>query len=246
MSYASASVTASGSASVRASDSASVRAYDRASVRAYDRASVRAYDRASVTAYDRASVMAYDIASVTASGSASVTASDSASVRASGHVFIRALSATVKISAASTVVCAIHAPAHVDGGRAIQMRPPATAEEWCEHYGVPVLDGVATLYKGVAADFRSAHGGDYAPGTIPLADDWDGGKRECGGGLHFSPHPFMTREFCAPEKFVACPVALADMRAPADGDAYPSKIKARGCCAPVWECDEDGKSEEAA
>jgi hypothetical protein len=41
-------------------------------------------------------------------------------------------------------------------------------------------------------------------------------------------------------KFVACPVRLKDIRKPHSTDEYPEKVKARGCCGPVWECDIDG------
>ncbi|HRQ74277.1 MAG TPA: hypothetical protein PLU35_14740, partial [Phycisphaerales bacterium] len=122
--------------------------------------------------------------------------------------------------------------------------PITTASEWCDRYGVTVADGVATLYKCVDEGYRSNyHGGiSYAPGTIPEAADWDGGVLECGGGLHFSPHPAMTLEFWGKEvepRFVACPVRLDDIAVRADA-GMPQKIKARRCCAPVYEVDIDG------
>jgi hypothetical protein len=118
-----------------------------------------------------------------------------------------------------------------------------TARQWCDYYGVRVKDGVATLYKGLAEDFTASptHGSFlYKPGTKPVAPDWDGGNQECGRGLHFSPHPKMTLEFRSDaKKFVACPVALKDIAVHPDG-TYPQKCKARGCCAPIWECDING------
>ena len=117
-----------------------------------------------------------------------------------------------------------------------------TAEDWCTYHGVAVNDGVALVYKGLSDDFTSTNGFAYLPGTVPVAPDWDGGQDECGRGLHFSPSPAMTLQFheCA-TRFVACPVALADMRAPRSGDAHPEKIKARGCCGPVVEVDRFGE-----
>ena len=57
----------------------------------------------------------------------------------------------------------------------------------------------------------------------------------------------MAKEFDAEAtRFMACPVALEDMRAPNDGDAYPHKIKARRVCAPMWEVDRYGKRLEEA
>ena len=117
-----------------------------------------------------------------------------------------------------------------------------TPEKWCVFFDVEVCDGVAVIYKGTDNDFRSPHGVSYAPGTIPKADDWDGGKDECGGGLHFSPKPGWTRAYnCNAKHYVACPVRLSDMRPPKSSDNYPDKIKASGCCAPVWGCDVEGK-----
>lgn len=51
----------------------------------------------------------------------------------------------------------------------------------------------------------------------------------------------MARSFNdAATKYVGCPVALADIAVHPDG-CYPEKVKARGCCAPVFEVDEDGE-----
>ena len=120
----------------------------------------------------------------------------------------------------------------------------ATVEQWCAYYGVPIRDGVVTLYKAVGDDCHTqgAHRYAYVPGTTPVAPDWDGGVRECGGGLHFSPRPMLARKFAREAtRFVACPVAVADIAVHQNGQC-PEKVKARGCCAPVWECDEDGEA----
>jgi len=249
--YDSASVRAYGSASVRAYDSASVWAFDSASVRAYGSASVRAYGSASVEAYDSASVRAYDSASVRAYGSASVWAYGSASVEAYDSASVRAYgSASVWASGSARVRASKYVPVRVQkrwdrgvtvtGGVLIEIPVPATAEEWCDFYGVRVEDGVATLFKAVRDDYRSLYGGDYTPGSTPVAQDWDGGVRECGGGLHLSPYPWMAREFDSEAtRFVACPVALVDIAVHEDA-SMPQKVKARGCCGPVYECDRDG------
>jgi hypothetical protein len=117
---------------------------------------------------------------------------------------------------------------------------PRTAAEWCDYYGVPVQDGVATLFKAVDENFGSYHGVSYRPGSEPRAPDWDGGERECGGGLHFSPRP--TFALPVPDddmRFVACPVRVEDIVFRPDG-VYPDKVKAGGVCAPVYEVHEDG------
>lgn len=116
-----------------------------------------------------------------------------------------------------------------------------TARPWCDYYGVKVEKGVAILFKGLNAELVGRNGFSYAIGTMPIAPDWDGGKQECGGGLHFSPHPRMTLEFNeSATRFLACPVRLKEIAVHPDG-RFPQKVKAKGCCAPVWECDIDGK-----
>ncbi len=247
--YGSSSVTACGSSSVRAYDGSSVRAYDGSSVRACGSSSVtacgsssvRAYDGSSVTAYDGSSVRAYGSSSVTACGSSSVTACGNSSVRATGNAFIRLLSA-LKITASISVVVMAHTSDKViEGGQVVCAAIPKTAEEWCDLHGVEVVDGVATLYKALNEDFTSPHGMSYAPGSTPVAPDWDNGKAECGGGLHFSPSAAQARSFHdSAKRFTACYVRLSDMRGPKEGDQYPEKAKAKGCCAPCIEVDING------
>src|SRR5574341_50999 len=91
---------------------------------------------------------------------------------------------------AQNVAVLIEAGATVEGGKQtfVQRSTPA---EWCDYYGVAVVNGVATVFKAVGDDYRSPRGADYTPGTTPVAPDWDGGIAECGGGLHFSPTPAM-------------------------------------------------------
>ena len=166
--------------------------------------------------------------------SAHVEAWESAHVvaRESAHVEASSLVAVHRHSTRSVVV----------GGTVIEVRPPATIVEWCAFYGVQITDGQILLYKAVRDDYRSAHGVLYAPGKTAEATDWDGGRQECGGGLHFSPHPAMALEFdSSATRFVACQVALEDLRAPAEGDSYPAKVKGRRICGPIVEVDRHGK-----
>ena len=190
-----------------------------------------------------------DSATVTAYGSATVTAYDSATVRAYGASSVRPYAgATVVASKHSTIIVRAQDRAEVaiDGGHIVELPAITTAEEWCEFYGVVVVDGVATLFKAVRDDYRSGRGFLYAPGSTPEAPDWDGGKEECGGGLHFcgSPHEAKGFDYGA-TRFMACPVRLSDIAVHQDAD-YPHKVKARGCCAPVYECDADGRALRAA
>ena len=176
---------------------------------------------------------------VEARDSSHVEAWDSSHVVAGGssHVVARALVAIHQHSETATV----------RGGVIIKVSIPVTCEAWCAFYGVSIADGRAILYKAVREDYRSGHGLLYAPESQPEAPDWDDGQIECGGGLHFVPSPTLGLEFDnAATRFMACPVALADMRPPTRADRYPHKIKARRVCAPIWEVDRHGQRLPAA
>ena len=177
-------------------------------------------------------------------GSASVRATGSASVRAYGSASVRAHDSACVVARTHCTVIVRESDAasvQIDGGHVVTLPTIRTAEEWCDYYGADVRDGVATLYKAVRGDYRSAYGLAYLPGTIPVAPDWDGGRNECGGGLHFCASPAEAAGFDGDvTRYVACPVRVADIVVHADAD-YPQKIKAPGCCGPVWECDFDGE-----
>ena len=130
----------------------------------------------------------------------------------------------------------------VIGGVVIKVQAPTMPAEWADYYGAQITEGVAIVYKAVRGDLRSARGFQYALGATAEAADWDDGRVECGGGLHFSPTPLHALSFdSAATRFLACPVALADMRAPHALDQYPEKIKARRICGPIYEVDRYGK-----
>ncbi len=218
-----------GQAQAKLYDQAQAKLCGQAQATLYDQAQAKLYDQAQATLYDQAQATLYDQAQATLCG------------QAQGRVFDR-----------STVRCGPKVAVHrhsrlavVEGGTVIDALPPATVEEWLDSYGLEAHDGVVVLFKTVRKDWRSGHGFDYTPGTIPVASDWDGGKRECGGGLHFSPRPWMARQFDSEATlFVGCPVRLEDIRPPREDDAYPAKVKAQGCCGPLFQVDEDGNRME--
>ena len=112
-------------------------------------------------------------------------------------MFVRLFSA-LKLKASAHVAVMLHGKAKtLEGGRHLEAAVPDTAEKWCEHYGVEVKDGNAMLFKAVDDDWSTDRarrvGITYAPGQLPVAADWDGGKVECGAGLHASPHPAWRR-----------------------------------------------------
>jgi hypothetical protein len=233
-------VVAWGSSHVEARDSAHVEACGSSYVVARDSAHVFARDSSHVEARDSAHVEARGSAHVEAWGSSHVVALGSSHVVARGNVFVRLFSC-LKIEAGIHVLIMDHGKnkKKISGGNIFNAFKPKTPLQWCKHWGVKVEKKVAILFKGVNKKYMSDRGGNYTPATIPVAHDWDGGEQECGKGLHFSPTPLMTHDFCSPEKYIACPVALKDISVHPDG-AYPQKVKAKGCCAKVWEVDENG------
>ena len=188
-------------------------------------------------------------------GSATVHAGDSATVHAWGSATVRAWgSATVHAGRSATVHAGRFVPVQVHerdtdavsvtGGVLIIIRPARTVEEWADLHGVEVVGGHVTLYKVVRDDWRSAHGTAYVPGTTVTAPDWDGGDRECGGGLHFCAVPFLCDQYDGEgTRYVACRVAVADCRTPREWDSMPDKIKAWGCEV-IGQVDADGRPVE--
>ena len=181
------------------------------------------------TVYDRIQITkAWGSAHVVARGSAHVEAWGSAHVVASKWTSVRKMQ---------------HHTGKIEGGIVILEPEITSAEDWCAYHGVVVKNGVAILYKAVRDDYRSQHEFIYPPGGGCECTDWDGGDAECGGGLHFCPSPATAKIFDdEATRFLACPVALADMREPRVDDSYPIKIKARRVIGPIVEVDEDGKA----
>lgn len=162
-------------------------------------------------------------------------------IEAMGFVLLRLYGKQITARLSPSVVCLCHGPTEsIQGGQVFQPTRLRTPRDWCEHWGVPIVDGVATLYKAVDVDFRSQSGAAYTPGSTPIARDGDGEKPEGGRGLYFSPRPWIAKEFFPnARRFVACPVAFEDLAEPRSVH-HPRRIEARGCCEPVWECDENG------
>jgi len=218
--------------------------------------SVVAYDSSQprVVAYGSSQprVVAYGSSqpSVVANGSSQprVEAYDSSQPRVVAKAYTQLVArGPVCVDAQPTVSVVGFGKPTITGTDRVQIVKLDTPADWCAFYGVEVVDGVATLYKAVGDNWMSPRGGNYTPGMIVEAPDWDGGINECGGGLHFSPRPTMALAFNPEAKrFVACPVALADMRSPQNTDAMPQKCKARRTCGPVYEVDRDGERVEKA
>ena len=170
--------------------SSTVTAYDSSTVHAWGSSTVTAYDSSTVTAWGSSTVTAWGSSTVTARGSSTVTAYDSSTVHARGS---------------STVHAGSHAAVHLHSGLATIRGGVlidhtavgfADPQAWCDYHGVPVADGIATVYKAVGPTWLSGYGTSYAPGSTPSAPDWHP-RPECGNGLHFSPSPAHAQEYCA-------------------------------------------------
>jgi hypothetical protein len=250
-------VIAYGSSQVRACGYSQVRAYGSSQVTAYESSQVTAYESSQVTAYGYSQVTAYGSSQVTACGSSQVIAYGSSQVRACGSSQVIAYGSSQvraygssqviaydssQVRASKYVAVTILGKPNVVGGVKIRPRAPSNIAEWIADYGIRVRKGgVVILYKAVGDDCRSEYGTSYAPGETPSAADWDGGKAECGGGLHFCPSPALALTFNrAATRFIACPVKVSEIAFHQDA-AYPTKVKAPRVCAPVWECDIDGQ-----
>jgi hypothetical protein len=242
-------VTAWGNSQVTAWGNSQVTAWGNSQVTARGNSQVTARENSQVTARENSQVTAWENSQVTAWGNSQVTAWENSQVTARGYAFVRVFSAR-KVEAVSTCIVALHVAdgaagmVGVGGGQQVLCPLPDTPRAWCDHYGVEISGDIALVYKAVDDDYSTANaravGLTYAPGSTPIAPDWDGGRRECGGGLHFSPHPMMALEFHPDAKrFMACPVALADISVHPRG-ASPQKIKARGLIGPTYEVDRNG------
>jgi hypothetical protein len=133
----------------------------------------------------------------------------------------------------------------VDGGGFVNRVNVSTGKDWCEYYGIEIQGDCAVLFKGLNSEFRAQQKDFlYQPGETQCAPDWDPDpKRECGGGLHFSPSPRHTLQFNGgAEKFVACLVPIDTILVHWDG-SYPEKVRAPATTK-CWEVDIDGKPVE--
>ena len=240
-----------GNASATLSDNARASLYGNARASLYGNASASLSGNARASLYGNARASLYGNARATAKGGAHVFVADAASVEAGPYVAVT------------------RQPGHtgaVTGGVVVALPVVETVEAWCEWNevevatatedgkatlggrtltGLPPKQRVALLYKGVNESFQSSREYSYQPGTTPVADDWDDGQEECGGGLHFCAAPAETLLFISgggsiETRFLACPVALDDIRNPKPTDRFPNKVKARGLIAPCWEVDIDG------
>ncbi|HMO76755.1 MAG TPA: hypothetical protein PKD48_15570, partial [Sphingopyxis sp.] len=216
-------------------------AWESSRVVAWESSRVVARESSSVVAWESSRVVARESSRVVAWESSRVEAWESSRVVARGLSMLQVKSARCKIEASDMVAVNLWNGASAKGGRQFEVKL-STPQDWCDYYGVRTEDGMAIVYKGVKENYRSHHGGDYTPGTMPEDLQWNGRKGECerGCGLNFSPTPRHTHEFeREPKHYLECRIALDEMVVHFDGQ-YPQKVTARRVAAPLVEVDVDG------
>lgn len=249
-------VQATGDAVVYAHDNSDVKAVGRSYVIASDESRIRASDHATVYATHRVYVSAHKQAFIIARSNAVIHARDACRIDAGGTARVIALDrsriivqdwASVQADGRAKVYKPTIAEGEISLGPNATVVRPALYDvvNWCVFYGVKVSGDTAILYKAVDEDYSTSFAREvgiyYKPGAMPEASDWDDGKDECGGGLHFSPAPIYALDFYQyPAHFIACPVRLKDMRSQTV-PVYPSKIKAQRVCQPCFEVDIRGE-----
>jgi hypothetical protein len=168
---------------------------------------------------------------------------ESSSAESFGYTILQIHGGRAKAIATETVSVNLWDGATCEGGRqqVVKLESPT---DWCCYYGARIVDDCAVLFKAVRDDYRSHHGVEYQPGSMPEDPKWDGKKGECraGGGLNFSPSPRAAKEFDSNAvRFLECHVKLTDIVVHF-GKTYPEKVTAKGVAKPLVEVDIDGES----
>ena len=196
------------------------------------------------TLWENSTATLWGNSTATLRGNSTATLRENSTATLWGNAAVRAFDwTTVKSKSPSAVLLSHSDEVNVVGDlRQLTMQTPQSVTDWLEFYGIEIEDGTAVLYKAVGTDYESRNGITYRPGEETVAPDWDFGARECGGGLHFSPHPQLALDFRpAAKHFLACPVRVADI-AFHPNSSYPNKVKARATCGPAVEVDGNGEA----
>lgn len=144
-----------------------------------------------------------------------------------------------KVFASRFAVVYVEPGAEVDGGVQIIVKPPTNGKEWAEDYGA-VIDGDTLIVAKASYEYgATTNGVVYEVGKVVIAPDWDGGLRECGGGLHFCATHREAREYIAgASRFFWCAIP-ADEISIIGNPTMPNKIKVSSCYV-LAECDING------
>src|SRR5579872_3774040 len=189
-------VVARGSSHVEARESSHVVAWGSSHVEARESSHVEACGSSHVVARESSHVVARGSSHVVAWGSSHVVARESSHVEATPYV---------------AVTKQIGHRGKINGGVVIEIPKVETAADWLAFQGLTAKRGLVTLYKAVDDEWKSGYGFVYAPGTKPACDDWND-RAACGGGLHFTAHPLISKSYHdQATRFVACPVRVSEI-----------------------------------
>jgi hypothetical protein len=113
-------------------------------------------------------------------------------------------------------------------GVIIELPDLAVVENWLDFWDVKVVKKAVVLYKAVSDQFKSQEQFSYAPGSKPIAPDFNV-RNECGGGLHLcaTPRTSQLMYFNSATKFVACTVKVDDIIPITDSAGRSDKVKVR-------------------
>ena len=193
-----------------------------------------AWGSSHVVARESSHVEAWGSSHVVAWGSSHVVARESSHVEARGSSHVEA---SKYVSVHKLCPRAV-----VRGGVIIEPPPIDSAAAWLDYYGVEVKRGIAVVYKSVDEDWHASNAlpdgtmPDYSPGSKPEAPDFDPAPRDCGKGLHACARPSAALTYPSGSKFVAIPVRVKDMGAPAPG-GDTCKIRFKCAAKPIYEVD---------
>jgi hypothetical protein len=230
----------SGNATARLFDNATAQLFDNATARLSGNATARLSGNATAQLFDNATARLFDNATAQLFGNATAQLSGNATAQLFGNATARLFDNATAEGSKYTAIHKLSKGATASGGVIIDVPEITTMGQFLDYYGVDVKRGKAIVYKLVDDNWTTAHGVVYEPGSSPSCGDWNP-QRTCGGGLHFSPRPFMARKYSNGSRFVACEIKLADAVVITDGQ--PDKVKAKGCKV-LFECDEDGRTVE--
>ena len=237
----------SGNATAQLFGNAAAQLSDNATAQLFGNATAQLFGNAAAQLFDNATAQLSDNATARLSGNATARLSGNATAQLSGNATAQLFdNATAQLfgnaTARGSKYTAIHklsrASTAKGAGVIIEVPEITTMEQFLDYYGIEVKRGKATVFKLVNENWVSDHGTTYEPGSKPSAADWST-RPECGGGLHFSPRPFMAQKYANGTRFLACEIKVTDAVV-ITGGGRPDKLKAKSCKV-LYECDEDGQ-----
>ena len=165
--------------------------------------------------------IARENSSVVARGNSSVEARENSSVVARGNSSV--------VAWGLSVCSRLSTDARCEGNVFDHTKQPQTVKAWLKRYSVKVKDNKVVLFKGTDEAYCTNRYGvtTYTIGEEVKARDWEEKNIECGNGLHLCPHPSACKQFIDAKHYLACEVALEDIRVFKGMQDYPDKVRCR-------------------